>query len=153
MPRVVGTAVAETDPSADAVASAAAAAAGAAEVLDDAGDVLDVEVVGFCAIVVPVVAVEGVNVVAAEVCAEAVESVGVVVVDAAWRVLVAVAGELPVAERDCAAGAPAAWMTNKVSPTAAVVTVLRRAEVREIGISRIPPMTVLHEGRYRWVVV
>jgi CelD/BcsL family acetyltransferase involved in cellulose biosynthesis len=98
------------------------------------------------------VVVEGVNVVAADVCAEAVESVGLAVADvAAWLALVDSAVTLPVAEMDSAAGAPAAWMMNKVSPTAAVVTVLRRAEVRETGISRILPITitVLHEGRYR----
>jgi hypothetical protein len=151
MPRVVG--VAEADPSAVAVASAAVAVAAApavvADVLAEAGDVLEVAVLGSCATVVPLVVVEGVNVVAAEDCDEAVESVGVAVVDTAWRALVAVAAEPPVAEIDCAAGAPAAWMTNKVSPTPAVMTVFRRVEVREIGISRFPPMAVLHEGRYR----
>jgi hypothetical protein len=56
----------------------------------EAGDVLEAGVLGSCATVVPLVAVEGVNAVAADVCAEAVESVGVAVaVVAAWLALVA----------------------------------------------------------------
>jgi hypothetical protein len=56
----------------------------------DACAVLETLLVGFLATVVPVVAVEGVNVVAADVCAWVVESVGVAVaVVAAWLALVA----------------------------------------------------------------
>jgi hypothetical protein len=90
MPRVVGVAEAEADPSAVAVASAAAAPAVVADAAAEAGDVLEVAVLGSCATVVPLVAVEGVNVVAADVCAGVVESVGVAVaVVAAWLALVA----------------------------------------------------------------
>jgi hypothetical protein len=72
------------------VSAAEADALVAARDVRDAGAVLEALLIGFLATVVVVVAVEGVNVVAAEVCAETFESAGVAVADvAAWLALVA----------------------------------------------------------------
>jgi hypothetical protein len=72
------------------VPAAEADALVAARDVRDASAVLETLLIGFWATVVVVVAVEGVNVVAAEVCAETVESAGVAVADvAAWLALVA----------------------------------------------------------------
>jgi hypothetical protein len=184
IPLVLGVALVEADPNADAVESDVEAGAAAAEgsavgedVLAeaeegpaDAGVARDAEVLDAGVVdaellaMVDVVAVEGVKVAAGRDSTEALavatvaETEAVTVAGAPETAaasplaLVVCAATSPIDEMDPAAGAAAACITRKPSATAAVVTVLRRGEIRETGISRIPPITVRHEGRYRWIV-
>lgn len=110
-------------------------------------EALDAELFAAAGLVV----VTGVNVVAVDVCTVDAEDVGTAV--AAVVVWLATAfGEvtLSVDEMDWAAGAAAAWTIRRLSPTAAVATVRRRAEIRGAGMTRFPPMACFHKGRYRW---
>ena len=134
--------VALPDPAPDAAGSELEAAAEAEERLPDACVDRDAEVgdAEFLA-TVDVVAVEGVNAAAAGDSVEAATLAGFADTTAATSLaLVVCAAALPIDEMDSAAGAAAACITRKPSATAAVVTVLRRGEIRETGISRIPPI-------------
>jgi hypothetical protein len=143
----VGVALAGATPIADAVGSEADAAADLEDGPADACVVRDAEVrdagVGVAELLAGVafVAGEGVNVATARASAEAVTLAGFADTTAATSLaLVVCAAGLPTDEMDSAAGAAAACITRKPSATAAVVTVLRRGEIREKGISRIPPI-------------